>query len=118
MSTTSATAHEKTKIMYQGSEAMPVMTVKDYSFDIVSQFTCLGCTVCDNAALDTELAWEKNRKRPPQPALPNCCTYLVHVSLHSLYTVFPSVRYTWAKQKNYVWFRSHTLKKLGSVGRI
>ena len=46
---------KNTKIMRQGSEVMPTMTIKDYTLDVVSQFTYLGSTISDNATLDTEL---------------------------------------------------------------
>ena len=41
--------------MRQGFEVMPAMTIKDYTLNVVSQFTYLGSTVSDNATLDTEL---------------------------------------------------------------
>ena len=46
---------KKTKVMCQGSEATPTLTIKDYTLDVVSQFTYLGSTTSNNASLDVEL---------------------------------------------------------------
>ena len=46
---------KKTKVTCQGSEAMPALTIKDYTLDVVSQFTYLGSITYDNDSLDVEL---------------------------------------------------------------
>ena len=46
---------KKTKVMCQGSEAMPALTIKDYTLDVVSQFPFIGSTTSDNVSLDVEL---------------------------------------------------------------
>ena len=45
----------KTTIRHLGSEAMPAKTIKDYTLEIISQFTYVGSTVSDNATLNREL---------------------------------------------------------------
>ena len=45
----------KTKIMCHSSEVTPGLTIKDFTLDVVSQFTYLDPTTSDNASLDTEL---------------------------------------------------------------
>ena len=42
----------KTKVMCQGSEDTPALTIKDCTLDVVSQFTYLGSTTSGNASLD------------------------------------------------------------------
>ena len=46
---------KKTKVMCQGSEDTPALTIKDYTLDVVSQFTYLGSTTSGNVSLDVEL---------------------------------------------------------------
>ena len=46
---------KKTKVICQGSEATPALTIKDYTLDVVSQLTYLGSTTPDNVSLDVEL---------------------------------------------------------------
>ena len=46
---------KKTKVMCQGNEDTPALTIKDYSLDAVSQFTYLGSTTSNNACLAVEL---------------------------------------------------------------
>ena len=33
---------------------LPVITIDDYEFDVVDQFTYLGSTITDNLSLDTD----------------------------------------------------------------
>ncbi|KAM9425629.1 uncharacterized protein KZ484_011473 [Pholidichthys leucotaenia] len=46
---------KKMKVMCQGSKATPALTIKDYTLDVVLQFTYLGSTTSDNASLDVKL---------------------------------------------------------------
>ena len=46
---------KKTKVMCQGNEDTPALTIKDYSLEAVSQFTYLGSTTSNNACLAVEL---------------------------------------------------------------
>ena len=45
----------KTNVLGQDPEAPPVITIDDYEFDAVSQFTYLGSTITDNLSLDAEI---------------------------------------------------------------
>ena len=45
---------KKTKVVCQGNEASPTLTIKD-TLEVVPQFTYLGCTTSNNACLDVEL---------------------------------------------------------------
>ena len=46
---------KKKKVICQGNEASPTLTIKDYTLEVVPQFTYLGCTTSNNACLDVEL---------------------------------------------------------------
>ena len=46
---------KKTKVMCQGNETMPALTIKDYTLEAVPQFTYLGSTISNNNCLDVEL---------------------------------------------------------------
>lgn len=46
---------KKTKVMCQGSETTPSVTIKDYTLDVVPQFTYLGSTATNNNCLDVEI---------------------------------------------------------------
>ena len=41
--------------MCQGNEVSPTLTIKDYTLEVVPQFTYLGSTTSNNACLDVEL---------------------------------------------------------------
>ena len=46
---------KKTRVMCQGNEDTPALTIEDYTLEAVSQFTYLGSTTSNNACLDAEL---------------------------------------------------------------
>ena len=46
---------KKTTVMCQGNKATPAQTIKDYTLEVVPQFTYLGSTTSNNACLDVEL---------------------------------------------------------------
>ena len=46
---------ENTKVMCQGNEATPTLTIKDCTLEVVPQFTYLGSTTSNIACLDVEL---------------------------------------------------------------
>ena len=46
---------KKTKVMHQGSDATPTITIKDYTLDVVTQFTYLGSRTSNNGSLDVEI---------------------------------------------------------------
>ena len=41
--------------MHQGSDATPTITIKDYTLDVVTQFTYLASTTSNNGSLDVEI---------------------------------------------------------------
>lgn len=46
---------KKTKVLEQGTETPPSVTIDDYELEVVHHFTYLGSTVTDNLSLDFEL---------------------------------------------------------------
>ena len=40
--------------MCQGNEASPTLTIKDYTLEVMPQFTYLGSTTSNNTCLDVE----------------------------------------------------------------
>ncbi|XP_068715217.1 uncharacterized protein [Montipora foliosa] len=46
---------KKTNVMCQGNEATPAQTIKDYTLEVVPQFTYLDSTTSNNACIDVEL---------------------------------------------------------------
>ena len=46
---------KKTKVMCQGNEATPALTIKDHTLEVVPKFTYFSSTTSNNACLDVEL---------------------------------------------------------------
>ena len=46
---------KETKVMHQGTETAPKLTIHDFTLEVVSQFTYLGSTTSANGSLDAEL---------------------------------------------------------------
>ena len=46
---------KKTNVLGQDTEAPPVITIDDFEFDAVRQFTYLGSTITNNISLDAEI---------------------------------------------------------------